>query len=80
MPEFTYEESDNYILAQMAKNMSDGKLKRIYFDTLRGIREAGMNTATRLWIDILKTNLETRGLMVDGRVINKKLKEFVRDD
>lgn len=72
MPEFTYEESDNYLLAQMAKGMSDGKLKRAYFDTLRGIREIGMNPGTRLWLDILTTNLETRGLMANGRIINKK--------
>jgi len=72
MPEFTYEESDNYLLAQMAKGMSDGKLKRAYFDCLRSIKDAGMDSATRLWLDILKTNLETRGLMVDERIINKK--------
>lgn len=72
MPEFTYEESDNYLLAQMAKGMSDGELKRAYFDCLRGIKQAGMDSGARLWIDILTTNLETRGLMVNGRVINKK--------
>jgi hypothetical protein len=72
MPEFTYEESDNYLLAQMASGMSDGELKRAYFDCLRSIKQAGMDSATHLWVDILKTNLETRGLMVNGRVINKK--------
>jgi hypothetical protein len=72
MPEFTYEESDNYLLAQMASGYSDGELKREYFACLRGIKEMGMDRSTQLWIDILMTNLEKRGLMVDGRIINKK--------
>jgi len=72
MPEFTYEESDNYLLAQMASGYSDGELKKEYFACLRGIKEEGMNRSTHLWIDILTTNLEKRGLMVDGKVINKK--------
>lgn len=72
MPEFTYEESDNYLLAQMASGASDGKLKRDYFDCLRGIKDVGMDNGSRLWLDILTTELEKRGLMKDGRVINKK--------
>jgi hypothetical protein len=72
MPEFTYEESDNYLLAKMAKGMSDGKLKREYFDCLRGIKQAGMDPGSRLWLDILTTNLEIRGLMENGRIINRK--------
>lgn len=75
MPEFTYEESDNYLLAEMASGYSDGELKKEYFACLRGIREIGMDSATHLWIDILKTNLEKRGLMIDGRIINKKKSE-----
>lgn len=75
MPEFTYEESDNYLLAQMASGYSDGELKKEYFACLRGIREMGMDSASHLWIDILTTNLEKRGLMVNGRVINKKVKD-----
>lgn len=75
MPEFTYEESDNYLLAQMASGYSDGKLKKEYFACLRVIKEMGMDSATRLWIDILTTNLEKRGLMVNGRIINKKVKD-----
>lgn len=77
MPEFTYEESDNYLLAQMASGMSDGELKRDYFVCLRVIKAEGMDSATHLWIDILKTNLEKRGLMVDGRIINKKKEKVV---
>ena len=72
MPEFTYEESDNYLLAQMASGYSDGELKREYFACLRGIKEMGTDRSTHLWIDILTTNLEKRGLMVNGRIINKK--------
>jgi len=72
MPEFTYEESDNYLLAQMASGYSDGELKKEYFACLRCIKEVGMDSATHLWIDILTTNLEKRGLMVNGRIINKK--------
>lgn len=72
MPEFTYEESDNYICAQMAEGYSDGELKKEYFDCLRGIKKMGMNNATHLWIDILTTELEKRGLVENGRVINKR--------
>lgn len=72
MPEFTYEESDNYLLAQMASGYSDGELKKEYFACLRGIKEMGMDRSTQLWLDILRTNLEKRKLMVDGKVINKK--------
>lgn len=74
MPEFTYEESDNYLLAQMASGYSDGELKKEYFACLRGIKEVGMDRSTQLWLDILKTNLEKRKLMVDGRIVNKKVK------
>jgi hypothetical protein len=73
MPEFTYEESDNYLLAQMASGSSDGKLKRDYFDCLRGIRECGMDSGSRLWLDILTTELEKRKLIVGGRIVNKKV-------
>ena len=76
MSEFTYEESDNYLLAEMASGYSDGKLKREYFDCLRGIKEEGANQSTRLWLDILTTNLEKRGLIINGRIINK-IKEQV---
>ena len=72
MPEFTYEESDNYLLAQMASGYSDGELKKEYFACLRGIKEMGMDSATHLWIDILTTNLEKRGLVVDRRIVNAK--------
>lgn len=72
MPEFTYEESDNYLLAEMASGYSDGELKREYFTCLRGIKEIGMNSSTQLWLDILRTNLEKRKLMENGRIINKK--------
>jgi hypothetical protein len=72
MPEFTYEESDNYICAQMAAGYSDGELKKQYFMCLRDIKECGGNNANRMWLDILTTNLEKRGLMENGRVINKK--------
>jgi hypothetical protein len=75
MPEFTYEESDNYICAQMAAGYSDGELKKEYFDCLRGIKQGGMNNTTHLWLDILTTQLEQRGLMENGRVINKKKSE-----
>lgn len=74
MPEFTYEESDNYLLAQMASGYSDGELKKEYFACLRGIKEMGMDRSTQLWLDILRTNLEKRKLMVDGRIVNKKVK------
>lgn len=77
MPEFTYEESDNYLLAQMASGFSDGELKKEYFNCLRVIRDCGIDSATHLWIDILKTNLEQRGLMVDGKVIYKKKGEGI---
>lgn len=72
MPEFTYEESDNYLLAQMASGASDGKLKCDYFDCLRGIKEVGMDSGSHLWLDILITELEKRGLIKDGKIINKK--------
>lgn len=72
MPEFTYEESDNYMAARQASGMSDGELKREYFDCLRGIKQAGMDPGTRMWRDTLITELEKRGLMVNERVINKK--------
>jgi hypothetical protein len=75
MPEFTYEESDNYICAQMAEGYSDGELKCEYFDCLRGIKQAGMDNAARMWLDILTTQLEKRGLIEHGRVINKKKSE-----
>lgn len=72
IPEFTYEESDNYICAQMAAGYSDGELKREYFACLRGIKQAGMDNGSRLWLDILTTELEKRHLIENGKVINKK--------
>lgn len=72
MPEFTYEESDNYMAAQEARGLSDGALKRAYFDCLRAIKSMGVDSGTRLWRDTLITELERRGLMENGRIINKK--------
>lgn len=72
MPEFTYEESDNYMAAEEAKAMSDGELKRAFFECLRGIKEEGFNSGVELWRDTLTNELEKRGLMKNGRIINKK--------
>jgi len=73
MPEFTYEESDNYILAQMASGYSDGRLKNEYFKCLRVIKETkGGDRSDHMWLDILTTELEKRHLIQNGRIINKK--------
>ena len=72
MPEFTFEESDNYMAMEQAGAMSNGKLKRAFFDCLRDIKEAGFNSGVGLWRDVLTNELEKRGLMKDGRIINKK--------
>lgn len=72
MPEFTYEESDNYMAAQEARGLSDGALKRAYFDCLRAIKSMGLDSGTRLWRDTLISELEKRDLMENGRIINKK--------
>jgi hypothetical protein len=74
MPEFTYEESDNYMAAEQAKVMSDGELKHAFFECLRCIKEAGFNSGVGLWRDTLTRELEKRGLMKDGRIINTKVK------
>ena len=72
MPEFTFEESDNYMAIEQAGAMSDGELKRAFFDCLRGIKEDGFNSGVGLWRNTLMNELEKRGLIKDGRIVNKK--------
>jgi hypothetical protein len=70
MPEFTYEESDNYMAMEEAKASSDGELKKKFFECLRDIKQRGFNNANGMWRDTLIREMEKRGIYKNGRVIN----------
>ena len=77
MPEFTYEESDNYMAAQDASAMSDGELIKEWFTILKALKnkeEWIFKTNYSLWLSVLQTEMEkkNRGIMVNGRIIHKK--------
>lgn len=75
VPEFTYEESDNYIYANEVAGYSDGKLINEYFGVLRAVKAGHRDFNYRLSIDTLSAELEKRGLLKDGMVVRKKKDE-----
>lgn len=71
MPEFTYEESDNYMAANQARHMSDGELIKEWFIVLRGIKNKDkgiLNSNYNLWLSVLQTEMEKRKIMVNGKI------------
>jgi hypothetical protein len=71
MPEFTYEESDNYMAAQEASGMSAGELIKEWFLILRALKkkeEWVFKTNYSLWLSVLQTEMEKRGIMKNGRI------------
>lgn len=71
MPEFTYEESDNYMAADQLRHMSDGELIKEWFTILRGIKNKDkgiLDSNYNLWLSVLQTEMEKRKIMVDGKI------------
>ena len=79
MPEFTYEESDNYMAAQEARGMTDAKL----LDELNKLKKDIQSGVAyqynyRLWLNTLEAEINKRGLLKEP--LTKKVRQKLSDE